>query len=330
MDPVTHIASGLLAGRLLQDRFPTARRALAFGVLGAWIPDVDSFIGLGPEAYLRDHRAFTHSLLGGAVLALGLALAFRPLARQVEFRKLAPWGYGLVLLHIFLDLCTTYGTQVFWPISDARLFLPALFIVDPLFTLPLLALIALTFFWKDKRRALAALGLILCLAYPLANLGVRATVLAGLTYRLTEAGVAFRTISLIPDPFTPIWWKAVVDQGDTLAVATVPALLPRDIPLLAYPKADEALLARLGEQASIFRTWDWFALYPVMQDIAGSAGREVTFTDLRFLVTSPVGRRLLAGFATPFTLGARLDGQGRLAEYAFSGANGDSVGRLRD
>ncbi len=330
MDPVTHIASGLLAGRLLQDRFPTAGRALAFGVLGAWLPDIDSFIGLGPEAYLRDHRAFTHSLLGGVALALGLALAFRPLARQVEFRRLALWGYGLVLLHVFLDLCTTYGTQVFWPFSDARLFLPALFIIDPLFTLPLLALIALTFFWKDRRRTLAGLGLFLCLAYPLANLGVRATVLAGVELRLAEAKVAYRDISLIPDPFTPIYWKAVVDAGDTLAVASVPALLPRKIPLTAYPKADPTLLARLGEQAPIFRTWDWFALFPVQQDIAGATGREVTFQDLRFVFTSPLAQRILPRSHTPFTLRALLDPEGRLAEYTFSGANGDSVGRLRD
>ena len=320
MDPVTHIASGLLAGRLLSDRFPAPRRALAFGALAAWLPDIDSFVGLGPEAYLRDHRAFTHSLPGAALLTLGLALAFTPLARAVGTRRLFLWGYGLALLHVFLDLCTTYGTQVFWPLSDARLFLPALFIVDPIFTLPLLALIALTFAWQEKRRTLAALGLALCLAYPLANLGVRAAVQAGVEQRLHDSGVAFRSVSLIPDLLTPLWWKAVVDQGDALAVASVPALLPRDIPLAAYPKADQALLARLGGEASIFRTWDWFALYPVMQEHAGAAGREVTFTDLRFVVTSPLGIRLFPGYATPFTLWARLDGQGRLDAYSFRGA----------
>jgi len=330
MDPVTHIASGLLAGRLLQDRFPTARRALAFGALGAWIPDMDSFLGLGPEQYLRDHRAFTHSLLGGAVLALGLALAFRPLARQPGTRRLFLWGYGLVLLHVFLDLCTTYGTQLLWPFSHARLFLPALFIVDPLFTLPLLALLTLIPFWREKRRALAALGLALCLAYPLANLGVRAAVQAEVEHRLQATGAAFRSVALIPDMLTPLHWKAVVDQGDTLGVATVPALLPPDLGLASFAKADPALLARLGEQASIFRTWGWFALYPVMQEHAGGAGREVVFTDLRFLVTSPLGQRLFPGRAAPFTLWAQLDAQGRLAGYTFHGANGDSGGRLHD
>lgn len=322
MDPVTHVASGLLAGRLLADRFPSARRAALFGMLGAWLPDIDNFVGLGPEEYLRDHRAFTHSLPGAAVLALGLALAFAPLARQIGFRRLFVWGYGLTLLHVFLDLCTTYGTQVLWPFSDARLFLPALFIVDPFFTLPLLALLAMSFFWKAQRRALAVLGLALCLAYPLANLGVRSAVQAEVEHRLADSGAAYQSVQLIPDMLTPFWWKAVVDQGDTLAVASVPALLPDGpLPLRAYPKADGALLARLGREASIFRTWDWFALYPVMQDIAGSAGREVTFLDLRFVATSPVGQRLFPGYATPFTLWAQLDPQGRLASYSFRGAS---------
>lgn len=331
MDPVTHLASGLLAGRLLADRFPSARRAAAFGMLAAWLPDIDNFVGLGPEQYLRDHRAFTHSLLGGALLALGLALAFRPLARQTGLRRLFFWGYGLVLLHDFLDLCTTYGTQLLWPFSDARLFLPALFIVDPFLTLPLLALSVLTLTWKEKRRALAVLGLALCLAYPLANLGVRTAAQAQVEGRLAAAGVPFQRVELIPDLLTPLWWKAVVDQGDALAAASVPALLPAgDIGLTAYPKADAALLARLGEEASIFRTWDWFALFPVMQDTVGGAGREVTFADLRFAATSPLGRRLFPDYAPPFTLWARLDGQGRLAAYAFRGAGKALAATLPD
>ncbi|MEW5772544.1 MAG: metal-dependent hydrolase [Thermodesulfobacteriota bacterium] len=331
MDPVTHIASGLLAGRLLADRLPSPRRALAFGMLAAWLPDVDSFVGLGPEQYLRDHRAFTHSLPGGALLALGLALAFTPLARQAGTRRLFLWGYGLVLLHVFLDLCTTYGTLALWPLSDARLYLPALFIVDPFLTLPLLTLLALTFLRKEKRRALAVLGLALCLAYPLANLGVRAAVTAELEHRLAASGVAFRKVELIPDLLAPLWWKAVVDQGDTLAAASVPALLPAgDIPLEAHRKADPALLARLGEQAPIFRTWSWFALYPVMRESPANPSTEMTFEDLRFAATSPLGRRLFPGYDPPFTLWARLNGNGRLAEYSFRGANGNSAGHLTD
>lgn len=321
MDPVTHSAAGLLAGRLLADRFPTPGRALAFGLLAAWLPDLDSFAGLGTEDYLLNHRAFTHSLLGGAALALGLALLFRPLAREAGARRLLAWGFAILLLQVWLDLCTTYGTQILWPFSHARLYLPALFIIDPLLTLPLLALLVLTFTWKEKRRTLATLGLALTLFYPLANLGVRAAVLAGLEHRLAAAGMRFARADLLPDLLAPLYWKAVVDQGDTLATATVPALLPPgDLGLVAYPKADLGLLDQLGDQAHIFRTWRWFALYPVMQDIQGATGRELTFLDLRFAVTSPLGQRLFPDYATPFTLWARLGGQGRLAEYAFHGA----------
>ena len=51
---------------------------------------------------------------------------------------------------MLLDLFTIYGTQVFWPFDTTPRAVPILFIIDPLFTLPLLTgvLAALVF----KRR----------------------------------------------------------------------------------------------------------------------------------------------------------------------------------
>lgn len=43
--------------------------------------------------------------------------------------------------HIFLDLLTGYGTQIFWPFVRTPLAIDSIFIVDPLYTLPFLALL---------------------------------------------------------------------------------------------------------------------------------------------------------------------------------------------
>ena len=47
----------------------------------------------------------------------------------------AALGYGT---HGLLDACTTYGTLLLWPFSDARIAWNTISVVDPLFTLPLL------------------------------------------------------------------------------------------------------------------------------------------------------------------------------------------------
>jgi inner membrane protein len=44
--------------------------------------------------------------------------------------------------HGLLDACTSYGTQLFWPFSDERVTWNNISIVDPLFTIPILILIA--------------------------------------------------------------------------------------------------------------------------------------------------------------------------------------------
>jgi inner membrane protein len=37
---------------------------------------------------------------------------------------------------VLLDLLTIYGTQIFWPFDTTPMAIPVLFIIDPLFTLP--------------------------------------------------------------------------------------------------------------------------------------------------------------------------------------------------
>ena len=43
--------------------------------------------------------------------------------------------------HGLLDACTTYGTLLLWPFSDARIAWNTVSVVDPLFTLPLLGFV---------------------------------------------------------------------------------------------------------------------------------------------------------------------------------------------
>src|SRR5690606_35200903 len=40
--------------------------------------------------------------------------------------------------HILLDAFTTYGTQLFWPLSTPPVAISSIFIIDPLYTIPLL------------------------------------------------------------------------------------------------------------------------------------------------------------------------------------------------
>lgn len=165
MDIVTQ---GLLGGAMAQTvaQPQDVRRHLYIGIVAGLAADADIFINSSsdPLLTLEFHRQFTHSLLfiplGALIVATVLWLLLR---KQMRFTRL----YVVCLLGFslsgFIDACTSYGTQLLWPFSDARIAFNIISIVDPLFTLPLL--VFLIFAAVKQRRRYALLGLAWCAVY---------------------------------------------------------------------------------------------------------------------------------------------------------------------
>src|SRR5690606_12435338 len=144
VDPITQGALGAAATlALLQRRAPfSSWRLTAMGWLGGMAADLDVLIrsSTDPLLAIEYHRHFTHSL---AFVPVGGAFAALPWLLDKSARPRFAWvvlattvGYAT---HGLLDACTTYGTLLFWPFSMTRVSLRWISIVDPAFTLPLLA-----------------------------------------------------------------------------------------------------------------------------------------------------------------------------------------------
>ncbi|MFU8816642.1 MAG: metal-dependent hydrolase [Pseudomonadales bacterium] len=165
MDPISQGA----AGAALSGTAATRRQLLAAGAVGAlagMAPDLDVLIRspTDPLLFLEYHRQFTHSLifipLGALLCALPLHLLVRRWLRFHQTYLFAALGYAT---HGLLDACTSYGTQLLWPFSDARIAWNAIAVVDPLFTLPLLGLLAAAL--VRRQPWLARAGLLWGLSY---------------------------------------------------------------------------------------------------------------------------------------------------------------------
>jgi inner membrane protein len=326
MDPVTHFTTGALAGRVLDDRL-TGWKAMVFCLAAAGLPDVDSLIGSGPEDYLIHHRSFTHSIMGIAILAAVLSGFFKILWRDVAFKRLFLIALGIMLLEVYLDLATTFGTQILWPFSRHRFAFPGMFIIDPFFTLGLLGIFVLTLVLKGKRKSLGWLGLAVAVVYPLINLGIGAVLENRLAKRLPAAGGDFYGIHVTTDLLTPLYWKVITEDDRRYGLGSVKLSLSASVPYLeVFQKPDAALVKQLSEEASIFHTWFWFARYPAVWSVEEiDDGREVTFADLRFFSHSPLGQKIFPEYQPPFTLTARLNREGRLAAYLYH-RYGETVG----
>ena len=140
-DNITHgLAAALLAQAGLRQRYGTL--ATVALLVGSEIPDLDSLFELGGPVFgFVHHRGITHSLFGGAGLALFGAALLWSVWRSHPYWRITWLVYLGVLLHIGMDYLTSYGTQIFLPFNAGHYTADAVFIVD--FTYSALMLTAL-------------------------------------------------------------------------------------------------------------------------------------------------------------------------------------------
>ena len=165
MDPITQGALGAVAAVAVSPRH-NVRLAGLVGWAGGMLADADVFIrsDADPLLHLEYHRHFTHALVfipvGGLICAAALYFFVRS---RLSFRRLYLYSTSGYATAGLLDACTSYGTRLLWPFSDARISWNVISVVDPLFTLILLALFVAGV--VKQAPAWARGALVFCLAY---------------------------------------------------------------------------------------------------------------------------------------------------------------------
>jgi inner membrane protein len=319
MDPVTHLTAGALQGHAFRPIL-RSRWVFLFCLLASWLPDIDNLVGFtNPELYLIHHRGITHSFLGALFLSLFLSLIFRLFCSSFPFWRGSMVAFVGILVHIFLDLITTYGTQIFSPLSRTRYAIPSVFIIDPLFTLTLIVLLVVSFLRKRARRTVVALGLAWIFIYPMVNFGFREALELKLEKRLSYEGRTYSKVHVSPDALTPLYWKVILETDSTYEMTNLSLLHPKKpMTFQAFQKADRALMERLGQKESFFRTYAWFAEFPTMKRIGGSGRRAIVFSDLRFYSSLDfVNQRFRRSEEAPFSLTAVFNDGGELVQYTY-------------
>lgn len=148
MDPLTQASLGAAAA-VLCSRKDNVRLAVIVGALAGAAPDLDVLIRSesDPLLSLEYHRHFTHALLSAPIIGLIVAGLYKLIFRWewLKFRELATFGVAGALTHGLLDACTSYGTLLYLPFSNYRESWDIISIIDPVFTVPLVLMLMLTF-----------------------------------------------------------------------------------------------------------------------------------------------------------------------------------------
>lgn len=263
MDSVTQIALGAAVGEAVLGR-RIGNKALLWGGLIGTLPDLDVLVPLGDA--VRDftyHRSASHSLLMLALatpLLVWLINRIHPALRANRLR----WAllvYLCFATHVLLDSFTSYGTQIFWPIVDTPVYWSTIFIIDPLYTLPLLiGVIAALIMSRDSARGhrLNRDGLVISSLYLAWTVVASQLATHSFDSAIKAQNIAHEKLYVTPAPFNSLLWRAVViddsgyyeayysmlDQGD-------------DIAFVHYPSARQ-LLAGLDDHWPV-RRLQWFS-----------------------------------------------------------------------
>ncbi len=262
MDSVTQIALGAtVAGACAPAGH--RRKAMAVGAVLGTLPDTDVFIDFGGavENYTY-HRGFSHSLFVLAPFAVLLWLALRRWwapVRAAPGRWFAAIFLALVT-HPLLDAHTAYGTQLWWPLGSPPVSWTTVFIIDPAYTLPLLAA-AVAALWKPaspRAGAWLATGLLVSSAYLGWSWVAKAVVEDNARTVLAERGLENAPVFSVPTPFNTLLWRVVVMTPDGY-LEGLDSLVVDDGPIRFREYASERQALEAASNLWAVRRLRWFA-----------------------------------------------------------------------
>lgn len=309
MDNLTHSLSGLVTARLVPARNLSMRSRYIAGALAANFPDLDIVLApVSSELYLMHHRGETHSLVLLPLWAFLLSWLFAKMFRSPGgWRDFYALTAVVLLVHIFGDWITGYGTQLFAPFTRETYSLGTTFIIDPLLTLLLLLGFLGSLLWKASPRAAQASAVMVMALIAIQFYWKQQALETGEAYARTQ-GWQNVQVSAEPRPVSPFNWTVIIREPEHYHYAhlklnadtrqsppadanwLVRALAEFQPPALAswkttakFGDGQDGMLARDIWARPEFAFFRWFASAPALYRIDHHAhGSCVWFEDLRF------------------------------------------------
>ena len=220
MDSVTQFVLGAsISGALLGPRI--GAKSLLIGGLVATLPDLDSFIPLDNAIdNMTYHRGFSHSIIVQTLITPVVAFIIGKIIPSVwEDKKRVFLTVWLVLVtHSLLDSLTTYGTQIFWPLNvGPPVAIPSIFIIDPIYTLLLLAGVLTMAFARNKPgKGLRANRVLLALSCGYLAIGLTGNAVVSKRAMASPSFEGMR-IHVQPTPFNLLVWQVTGVSDNKMA-----------------------------------------------------------------------------------------------------------------
>ena len=250
MDSLSQFALGSAIGIVVMRRRTAPWKAALIGGLAGTLPDLDAFYNHGdPISNMTLHRANSHALfwitVASPLVALIVAFAVR------EMQNFWRWWLAVWLAlftHPLLDWFTVYGTQLLRPFTDFPYAIGSMFIIDPLYTLPLLIGIVVALIWRNETGWRWAVGgLAVSTLYLGWSVAAQAYVKGVAEASLRADGRKVERLLVTPTALNTMLWRVVAITSDGY-LEGFRSVFDRDSKMTfdAFPRGDALYQAMKG------------------------------------------------------------------------------------
>jgi len=220
------LTQGLLGSAMAQTATQPEeiRRVALLGFIAGLAADADILISStqDPLLTIEYHRQFTHSLFfipfGALIVALLMWFFFRKSMHITRIYLFCLLGFSL---SGFIDACTSYGTQLLWPVSGQRIAFNIISIIDPIFTLPLMLFLLFALVKKQKR--FAFIGLAWCASYLLIGFWQHQRVEHAAQALATSRGHTIESLVVKPSFGNLLVWRSIYAAGEQFYIDAIRA-----------------------------------------------------------------------------------------------------------
>lgn len=250
MDSLSQFALGAAIGVAVMRRRTAPWKAALIGGLAGTLPDLDAFYNHGdPISNMTLHRANSHALFWLTIVSPLVAVIAAFATREMQnFRRwwLAVWL--ALITHPLLDWFTVYGTQLLRPFTDFPYAIGSMFIIDPLYTLPLLIGIVVALIWRnDTGWRWAVGGLTVSTFYLLWSVAAQTYVTGIAEASLRAEGRKVERLLVTPTALNTVLWRVVAITPDGY-LEGFRSVFDRDAKMTfdAFPRGDALYEATKG------------------------------------------------------------------------------------
>lgn len=284
MDSLTHVVLGGSVAHLFWHK-SLGRKSFAFGAILGTLPDLDIIFYpfLNQTQKLYWHRGEFHSIffIFLASFLITKIFAKKSATYNLSEKRLFAGLFFIFFTHVAIDYFTVYGTQILSPVSRYGFARGNLFIIDPMYTIPLLLGMLTALLINEKARFKASLtGILISSVYLLFSLGSHFYADHLFKKQLASKNIKPSKSITSATPMNTLLWRhlSLTDKGILVGYFSLISKNSKDEIKFDLIKRNEELIKPFENQPNI-KAIKWFSKGFWVAELKDDV---LTVSDLRF------------------------------------------------